>query len=319
MEAWAAQKVGMQADWKALQEGHDLWDIRQGFRVAILDTPPAPAGTEKVWPPPKTDRLPATQKETIKVYEAYLKMLEMDGKTVWQQDACKTGVICGISRVSWRRLISWVETSSFGLDVRRQCSYEALFKALKTCHREQSDEECKKEVSLFMIVKWMWPFAGPRRMTEMIFWICEHECSRLRLPVPPPIAEQDRQQMTRLFHKMDLDGKGYCLPFDIAGGDHSDITVATQNTVDEATVKEVLGDRIIHLSDFFELMCENGYRGAPESKRAVTKDGDHIVWHIRESLGWQAWVYVEAPPEQEEMMRRIDAVEAEFLQWRCMV
>mmetsp|Transcript_152613 Transcript_152613/g.489385 ORF Transcript_152613/g.489385 Transcript_152613/m.489385 type:complete len:273 (+) Transcript_152613:235-1053(+) len=75
-----------EAGWKDMQDRKDMFDIRQGFRVAIFGVPPLPLSAEKVWPPPRKDRAPATREQTMKVYEAFLKMLEMDKKAMYRED-----------------------------------------------------------------------------------------------------------------------------------------------------------------------------------------------------------------------------------------
>jgi len=117
---------------------------------------------------------------------------------------------------------------------------------------------------------------------------------------------------------MDLGAKGYCNALDIAGGDHADFKVRLANTIDEATVQKILGDRNILLQEFMELMCEDEYRALPESTHAILKNGRHVVHHRRESVGWEGWIFRAdlAPREQLEQMRRVDAVEAEVLHWQ---
>jgi len=112
--------------------------------------------------------------------------------------------------------------------------------------------------------------------------------------------------------------KGYCNALDIAGGDHADFKVRLANTIDEATVKKILGDRTIFLPEFLELMCEDDHRATPESKQAILKDGRYLVYHACESVNWEGWVFRRdaAPVEQNEQMRRIDAVVSEVLHWQ---
>jgi len=314
-----------EAGWKDMQDRKDMFDIRQGFRVAIFGVAPLPLSAEKVWPPPRKDRAPATREQTMKVYEAFLKMLEMDKKTMYREDeseqdpADEDDTPGGMSRVSWKTLLFWVETNGYGLDVRMRCVYEAMFKGLKGGLRKVPEEKRDAGVSLSMLIRWIWPFVSHRRLVDMFTWMCLHELEGIRLAEPPVIPEQERQDITQVYHKMDLDGKGYCKPFDLAGGDHSDWQVQLANTIDEATVKMILGDRAIPLNEFLDRFCEDGYRGTHEFAHAILKDGVHVVKHPRKSVDWAGWVFRDAPPEQENCFRRVDTVEAEVLHWQRLL
>jgi len=120
-----------------------------------------------------------------------------------------------------------------------------------------------------------------------------------------------------LYRSMDLEGKGYCSAFDIAGGDHADFKVRLRNTIDEASVKLILGDQPIGLQQFMELMCEDGFRGTDSTIHAKTEHGRPIVRYTSDVVGFQAWIFVDAPPEQVEQVKKAKALENEVRQWRA--
>lgn len=66
---------------RELQEMKDLFDIREGLRVAILNQRPSPLGTEKVWPPSLEDRAAVTFEEVTKVYQVFCGLLDIEDRT----------------------------------------------------------------------------------------------------------------------------------------------------------------------------------------------------------------------------------------------
>lgn len=309
-----------------MQDKKDMFDIREGLRVAILHEKPSPLGSQKVWPPPKSDRRPATEEETRKVYATFGELLAIEGKGYAQEPAGKKGTLrgvpsgrstkCTLSLVTWRSFFTWVETGSYGVGVREKCVFEAMLRASKSWHQHKATPvQQRMGVSLSMIFRWMWPFVSINGLRKMFTGLCLEAYENVRLPEPPVIGERERSEMVRLYNSMDMDKKGYCNAFDMAGGDHADYKVRLRNTIDEASVKRILGDRPILLEEFLELMCENGYRGTEGSTRAICADGRHVDLYSSEVVDFVCWIFHEAPQEQVEWMRKAEALEDEVHHW----
>merc|ERR1739848_187368 len=149
------------------------------------------------------------------------------------------------------------------------------------------------------MIKWTWPQADGNQMGSMMAWMAQSELKSVSVPEPPIISEKERMDISMLYRKMDLDGKGHCTPFDIAGGDHLDFKVRLANTIDEATVKLILGNRAIELPEFLELMCEDGFRGTPDSIVAISRDGPRIRRHTTTVARWDGWIPAELSPDQK--------------------
>lgn len=323
---------GRLSSWKDIQEKKDMFDLRMGLRVATLDVIPPPLGTDKVWPPGKKDRAPPTREEALKVYANFCEMLAMEGRepvSGGDADAAGDGEEAedipsesprsqvGLACVSWMTFFTWVETSSYTDDIRRQKVFEALLKAAKAYFQNKANEEQRRRgVSLSMIFRWMWPFLSCNGLANAFAWICQEQLDKVRLPTPPVVAERERSDIERVFRAMDVQGKGYCTALDLAGGDHADYRVSMKNTIDEATVKRILGDTPIRLPQFLELMCEDSFRGTEASTEAVLRDGRRVVKHTRSAIDYAGWVLKGPTAEQAEQMRRADALETEVLRWR---
>lgn len=72
----AQEAVPLQTiNWQEIQNNKDLFDIREGLRLAVFKVTPQPLGSTKVWPPAKGDRVPASKEDTLVVYEFYLELL----------------------------------------------------------------------------------------------------------------------------------------------------------------------------------------------------------------------------------------------------
>jgi len=313
-----------------VQESKNMYDIREGLRVVLLGVAPSPLGSEKVWPPPKHDRQPATPEETLTVYRSFCEMLAMhrSGEQLPRspkrpppdedEPRARSGSKekSGAPAVPWRTYLTWVETGSITDDLRTKFVFEALLKASKTwLQSDKAAPHRKKGLTLAALFRWMWPFASCRALKDMFSWICVEEYEKIRLPEPPLIGEAERLEIKRLYEAMDQGGKGYINAFDMAGGDHADFHVRLKNTIDEASVKQILGDRPILLEEFLELMCEDGCRGHPDAMRVYLSDGRAVVKYSSDVVDFTAWVYQDLPDDHRQALHTAKGLEEQVQYW----
>merc|ERR1711953_1201703 len=136
----------------------------------------------------------------------------------------------------------------------------------------------------------MWPGAGPRALSKMHTWICFHEFRQICQPTPPMISDDERKQMEGLFHAMDIGDKGHVTATDLVGGDDMTMQARLKHTIDHETATMILGHGEFTLTDFFELMCEDGFVAHPDAIRMVMPVGRVLVKMVREKVGFTGWV-----------------------------
>jgi len=167
-----------------------------------------------------------------------------------------------------------------------------------------------------MMLQWTWPFAKSKEISSMLGWICCYELEKICFPEPQLIQAVERRRILALFKVMDRRRCGFCSYHDIAGGVDGVDRDEMINVVDARTVREVCGDIDMDMDSFLELMCEDGYRGHEEAKRACLKDGRSIICQVREVVGFRGWLLEKVPPHEESPRRVADALEAEALRWK---
>jgi len=404
------------SSWQDMKARKDLFDIREGMRLAFLNIAPSPLGTPKVWPPPKADRVPPTQEQTLKIWTSFCKFLHNDGfdgfdlvseappddpppgptddpRVVWPaffledletslkkkaaaagragdenilglptairalnekteellgppQDKSGASVFTAASasmaasgpgrcrelpHINWGNFFNWVDQKyDICTNNHWKSVYEALLKALSTWRMEKATP-CQRVlgVSFSMIIRWIWPLTTPAKMEGMLKSIGYWELEKVRRPEPPTSTYRERRAMYGVFEAMDWRGRGYCRPVDIAGGENQDFTQQSYNLIDEASANQILGEVNIHLPEFCELMCEDGFRGHKDSVHAInhgrpkglTAEAEdqnfHMVEkHEHEILDWNGWVLRDVPYWEATIFKRVAALEAAVLHWR---
>eukprot|EP00929_Paragymnodinium_shiwhaense_P011973 TRINITY_DN11844_c0_g1_i2.p1 TRINITY_DN11844_c0_g1~~TRINITY_DN11844_c0_g1_i2.p1 ORF type:complete len:581 (+),score=145.13 TRINITY_DN11844_c0_g1_i2:93-1835(+) len=333
-----------------------LFDVREGFRVIILGTTPAPLGTPKVWPP-KGMRKQVSPEEILKVYFAYRDVVSLvesrpshgedesvDGTPrdgFQRQDSVESKAVSlapsaaaeptpdaskapknpaeeKLVPMAWASIMVWVQgKSGDSEDARLKAVCAAMLRALKHYRTSvASREQQRNGIRLDLLFRWIWPTADSGVIIAALTQICQWEFEKIRQPEPPVLSDDDKKQMEQLYKAMDLDSKGYLTPFDIAGGDPSDIKVRLSNTIDPETVKEILGDCRISLVQFKEMMCEDGVRGHDGSTRVVLSDGSALVEVRRPNVNIHGWLRELTPPEEVSQRRLIDSIESEVVRWK---
>merc|ERR1712216_575474 len=92
-----------------------------------------------------------------------------------------------------------------------------------------------------------------------------------------------------------------------------------KNIVDAQTVRAVCGAQAqVHLPEFLELMCQDGFRAHDKSSRVLMEDGRILVLVEKHELGFHGWLYEEPPKEELRQRRRVVALENEVHRWRQM-
>jgi len=229
--------------------------------------------------------------------------------------------------ISWPTFQLWVESKEANTeDARVKLMCGTLLKALKVWRATQASPEERRDGMFFhTMLMWIWPACSPNGIARMLTAIARMEIDKINHPTPPLISDDERNVIETLFNHMDLKGKGYLTAADLAGGDNQDLQTRLKNTIDAATVRDIFGkDCTVSLTRFYELMCEDGFRGHPEVTRVICDDGlasqgstgVAIVKVVKRVLSYEGWWLEDVPAKEVNLRRRIDELEAEVKWWR---
>jgi len=320
-----------------------LKDITDGLRCTILGEVPnlVPKGAKSERP--VEDKMPASQlvwqEQTLAVYKVYCRVHRGMGSSqgdassdeehqtdltgdsrrrTTNRDDKARGALTGLVPMPWAALLEWADQQEDSAsDFRKKSVCGALNRALKLWLQSHAmREEHIAGVPLAQFLGWVWPGVACDQMETMLKWVCVCEIDKIRQPTPRVIEDDQRRRLENLFHAMDYGSKGHCTAEDISGGRDQGIEAKLKNIVDHDTVRAFRGEHPINITDFMELMCEDGFRAHKGAIQVVLEKGGRLTRHSRDVVGVTIWTLDDPPASELPRRQLVESIEVEIKRWR---